>query len=78
MTRDDVVFAKETQFFDVEGLPVTIKAGEKASPGLYCACWDRYPPRTFGFDSAIRNGGLISEAAFRKLANLPVRCSGSA
>ena len=65
----NVQFAADTEFYDVEGKPVTIDAGDQAT-WFYCACWDRDPPRSFCFDSAIRKGVLISEADFRKLAGL--------
>jgi len=65
----EVQFAADTGFYVVEGKPVTIEAGEQATP-FYCACWDIDPPRSFSFNSAIRKGALISEADFRKLAKL--------
>lgn len=54
----------EAEFFDVEGLPVSIGAGH----GLpYCACWDTYPPRPFDAASARRSGSPIALNAFEEL-----------
>jgi hypothetical protein len=45
------------EFFDVEGIPVSMNAGV---PGLFCAAFDTDPPRKFPPDSARRNGMPIS------------------
>lgn len=62
-------FAKQTQFFDVEGIPVTIGAGD-ASPGIYCAAWDVKPPRKFNPESARENGAPIDQAAFEAMVKV--------
>ena len=59
-----MTFPKETEFFDVEGIPVSIGAGGSVP---YCAAWDVSPPRPFDPDSARRNGAPISEARFTRL-----------
>ena len=60
----DMKFSKGTKFFDVEGIPVSIGAGESVP---YCAAWDVSPPRPFDPDSARRNGTLVSEDRFERL-----------
>lgn len=56
-------FASDTEFFDVEGMPVTVGAG---LPPAYGIAWES-PPRPFPADSAHRNGAPISEAEFRAI-----------
>ena len=67
-------FSPDTLFFDVEGIPVTVMAGPKATPGMAAAAWDVKPPRRFDPDSARRNGAPIDRAAFlsllRKVAHI--------
>lgn len=63
-------FDPATQFLDVEGIPVTIGAGDGATPGIYCAAWDTTPPRRFDPESARRNGAPITREQF--LALVPV------
>lgn len=60
----DLNFTKETEFFDVEGIPISVGAGVRAP---CCAAWDVSPPRTFDPGSARRNGAPISEDRFRRL-----------
>lgn len=67
MAKDKIEFAAKTQFIDVEGIPVTIGAGDEATPGMYCAAWDTDPPRVFNFDTALRDGAAISQEAFQAL-----------
>lgn len=57
-------FPIHARFFDVEGMPVSIDAGN-GSP--FCACWDTDPPRPFDPASAYRNGTPIASKAFEKL-----------
>ena len=57
-------FPEYAKFFDVEGIPVSIGAGD-AVP--YCAAWDVSPPRPFDPDSARRNGAPVSEDRFKRL-----------
>lgn len=66
-----VKFLPSCEFFDVEGIPVTLGAGEAATPGAYCAAWDTTPPRKFDPDSARRNGAPITRQQFLALARLP-------
>ena len=54
----------ECDFLDVEGIPVTIGAGEHYP---YCAAWDVSPPREFDPGSARRNGYPASKSSFIKL-----------
>ena len=60
----DMKFSKDAEFFDVEGIPVSIGAGEKLP---YCLAWDVSPPRPFDPDSAWRNGAPVSEDVFKRL-----------
>jgi hypothetical protein len=60
----DMKFSKDAEFFDVEGIPVSIGAGDS---GPYCAAWDVSPPRPFDPDSARRNGAPVSEDQFKRL-----------
>lgn len=70
----EIKFAARTEFFDVEGIPVTIGAGEEATPSMYCAAWDVSPPRAFNGASARQNGAPISREAFEQLlTNTPHR-----
>ncbi len=62
-----VTFAPKTEFFDVEGIPVTINAGPEATPNMLCAAWDKHAPRVFPYDSAVRNGALIPRLQFEQL-----------
>ena len=57
-------FPESTTFWDVEGIPVTLNAGEGVP---YSAAWDTVPPRKFPPDSVRRNGAEISRTAFDKL-----------
>lgn len=68
--KSRVQFSADTQFFDVEGIPVTIGADGPGTPDLYCAAWDEKPPRKFDGVSALRNGAPISREAFERLAKL--------
>lgn len=63
-------FAPDTQFFDVEGIPVTVNAGPDATPGMAAAAWDTSPPRKFNADSAWRNGARITRDEFLALPRL--------
>lgn len=54
-------FEPGTQFFDVEGLPVTVS--EEGA----CRAWDYPEPRKFPLSSVYRNGMPISEEKFRQL-----------
>lgn len=56
--------SKEAEFFDVEGIPVSL--GEP-SAGLYSAAWDVSPPRPFDSESARRNGAPVSLEQFSEL-----------
>ena len=56
------------EFFDVEGIPVSL--GSVPGCPFYCAAWDVSPPRVFDPDSARRNGGPISEEAFKALISM--------
>lgn len=67
----EIKFAARTEFFDVEGIPVTISAGELASPGMAAAAWDVSPPRRFNGASARENGAPITREQFLKLARIP-------
>ncbi len=60
----DMKFSKDAEFFDVEGIPVSIGAGDS---GPYCAAWDVSPPRPFDPDSARRNGAPVSGDIFERL-----------
>jgi hypothetical protein len=60
----DMKFSKGTKFFDVEGIPVSIGAGDSVP---YCAALDVSPPRPFDPDSARRNGAPVSEDVFKRL-----------
>ena len=67
-----IKFADRTEYFNVEGTPVTISAGIDATPGMYCAAWDTTPPRHFDANSARDNGAPIKRDAFLALvAALP-------
>lgn len=55
---------KEAEFFNVEGIPVTI-GSYKGAP--YCARWDEPVPRVFNPDSARRNGTPMLEEPFLDL-----------
>lgn len=55
-------FPAGTEFFDVEGVPVT------KSPEYVVRAWDTDPPRRFSAASMSRNGTLVHESDFRKLA----------
>ena len=55
---------RKPEFFDVEGIPVTLGALPKLP---YCAAWDVDPPRAFNPESARRNGAPISEGKFKAL-----------
>jgi hypothetical protein len=61
-----VKFDDGTQFFDVEGIPVTIGAGPLAAPSMYCTAWDQAPPRRF--DPG--NGAPISREVFLRVAGM--------
>ena len=63
-------FSDRTEYLDVEGIPVTIGAGDDATPKMYCAAWDTSPPRPFDPNSARRNGAPITRAAFVLLARV--------
>lgn len=65
-----MTFSPATIFYDVEGIPVTLGAGQQATPGLLCAAWDTTPPRAFDPASARRNGAEISADRFRAMAKL--------
>jgi hypothetical protein len=70
----EIKFADRTEFFDVEGIPVTISAGPQATPGMAAAAWDVAPPRHFPGDSARQNGAPITREAFLQLlSNTPHR-----
>jgi hypothetical protein len=60
-------FAEFAEFFDVEGMPVTIAAG---APVAFCAAWDSWPPRPFDPSSARRNGTPIDAEKFRAMLEL--------
>lgn len=64
---DAIKFADRTEFFDVEGIPVTIGAGDQATPSMYCAAWDVAPPRAFSGASARHNGAPVTRATFMML-----------
>ena len=57
-------FSKDALLFDVEGIPVSIRAGDNLP---YCLAWDVSPPRPFDPDSARRNGAPVSEDSFERL-----------
>ena len=57
-------FDPNTKFLDVEGIPVTINAGEEATPYMVCAAWDTRPPRPFPIESAHRNGTPLTREEF--------------
>lgn len=64
-------FLPKTEFFDVEGIPVTIAAGGSVP---YCARWDEDPPGKFDPESARRSGAPVSKDKFLALvaeAKLP-------
>ncbi len=56
------------EFFDVERIPVSL--GDVSGAPSYSVAWDTDPPRAYDPASARRNGGPISEAAFRQLVQL--------
>lgn len=58
-----VKFPEGTNFFDVEGVPVS------EAPGHVCRAWDVSGGRWFSVFSVRRNGGLISETKFREMAS---------
>lgn len=51
-------------FYDVEGIPVTMGAGENIP---FCAAWDKAEPRPFDIDSAVRNGYQITQEDFAEM-----------
>ena len=51
-------------FYDVEGIPVTMGAGESIP---FCAAWDKAEPRQFDINSAVRNGYQITQEAFEAM-----------
>jgi hypothetical protein len=57
-------FSPLTEFFDVEGIPVTVGAGLPPSYGI---AWEAPAPRSFPAESAHRNGAPIDESEFRAL-----------
>ena len=54
-------FPDTTEFFNVEGIPVTIR-NIKGHP--YSAAWDKPESRSFDPDSARRNGKPLSKEEF--------------
>lgn len=68
-------FAKNTRFLDVEGIPVTVGAGPAATPNIYCAAWDEKPPRRFPYESAVRNGAVVSQKEFEDLVAAALKAS---
>jgi hypothetical protein len=60
-----LVFSPRAEFFDVEGIPVSLSANVPGVP--LCAAWDDSPPRKFDPGSMRRNGAPISETAFRAM-----------
>ena len=56
---------REPEFFDVEGIPVSLGSVEGAAS--YCSAWDKKPPRPFNPESARRNGAPISREKFMEL-----------
>jgi|GEM_PF-689791 len=58
-------FPPSVEFFDVEGIPVTL--GNVPGVKFSCAAWDKAEPRVFDPVSARRNGAPISEQRFREL-----------
>jgi len=56
---------REPEFFDVEGIPVSL--GNVNGAPSYCSAWDKEPPRPFNPDSARRNGAPVSREKFLEL-----------
>lgn len=54
-----------TEYFDVEGMPISL--GYMRGASSYCMAWDTDPPRPFDPGSAHRNGARISAFEFLRL-----------
>jgi hypothetical protein len=54
-------FPTGTEFFDVEGIPVSLTAAS------ICRAWDGAEPRVFSPSSAKQKGRAVSESEFRRL-----------
>lgn len=59
----DGPFPAETEFFDVEGVPVVLLRGEAI---VSCRAYDP-GPRSFPIPAVLRNGTPITESAWRAL-----------
>ena len=60
-----ILFSPDCEFFDVEGIPVTL--GNVVGLKISCAAWDVDPPRQFSSDSTRRNGAPITEKEFIRM-----------
>lgn len=65
-------FPKGTQFFDVEGVPVTIDQNR------HVRAWDAPEPRWFPLSSVDHNGTIIPEAQFLAMVEIESIRNGGA